>query len=62
MRHIEKVTYQQTKGYMIVAEHEEQQMLEDIKGKFNVYPIFRTPYRSCDSRRQVACYYFWGAK
>ena len=62
MRHIEKVTNQQTKGYVIVAEHEEQQMLEEIKGRFNVYPIFRTPYRSCDSRRPVACYYFWRAK
>ena len=59
LRHIEKVKNSQAKGYVIVAEYMEKEMLKEMSKYFKFAPIFHTTYRSCDARKPVACYYFY---
>lgn len=56
MRHIEKEHPANGEGYLLVAEKEEQKMLEELGSSYRLEKIFRTDQRSCDLRDEV-CFY-----
>lgn len=56
MRHIEKERPAGGEGYLLVAEKEEQKMLEELESSYRLKKIFRTDRRSCDLRDEVCLY------
>ena len=59
LRHAEQTIHKKDNGYIIVTEPNEEEMIQNMKAQYTLYPIFRTIYRSCDARKPVICYYFW---
>lgn len=58
MRHIEKERPADGRGYLLVPEREEKEMLEALEPTYRLEKIFRTDRRSCDMRNEICLYRF----
>lgn len=58
MRHIEKERPSTGEGYLLVPEKDEEAMLNELNGTYNLEKVFRTDRRSCDMRDEICMYKF----